>query len=83
MLCNLLFKLNGGYPGYYDLYPYDYYHGDPYYNGYPGRTPPKRSYHDKEGRALREGRDGDKGKERDSGQEKHKAFNDDFVSRTY
>lgn len=38
----------GGYPPYYD-YPYDYYHGDPYYSNY--NHPPtshKRPYHEKE-----------------------------------
>ena len=76
--------MNGGYPGYYDLYPYEFYN-DPYYAGYPpsNRASSKRSHYEREGRNnSKEGKekDHDKEKSKPSKDSDDKAFQDDFVS---
>lgn len=67
-------------PGYYDLYPFDYYHGDhPYYPNYQNsRVNTKRSNYERDGRTnSKEKEDKTKGKD----EEKDKpSFQDDFPS---
>ncbi|XP_046334131.1 vasculin-like protein 1 isoform X2 [Haliotis rufescens] len=75
-------QLNGGYPpGYYDLYPYDYYPGEPpYYPGYPPH-PNKRSYYNKESRSnSKESKEKEGADKKEKEGEKEPPFSDDFPS---
>lgn len=66
-------------PGYYDLYPFDYYHGDhSYYPNYQNsRVNTKRSNYERDGRTNSKEKD-DKTKGKDEDKEKP-SFQDDFV----
>ncbi|KAK3584828.1 hypothetical protein CHS0354_006247 [Potamilus streckersoni] len=75
-------QLNGAFPGYYEMTPYDYY-GEAYYNGYTSSrlqqsSSTKRGYYKEEGRSnSKEGKDKE-GEKKDT--DKDKPFNDDFPS---
>jgi len=76
--------MNGGYPPYYDLYQFDYYHSDPYYAGYPpgGRATSKRSHYEREGRSnSKEGKEKEpeKSKVKDIDDKEKPSFQEDFV----
>ncbi|KAL5017052.1 hypothetical protein ScPMuIL_006641 [Solemya velum] len=76
-------QVNGAYHGYYDLYPYEYYHGDPYYSSYPGnRGGSKRSYYEKEGRSnSKEGKEKENDKSSKERERKDKPVStEDFPS---
>jgi hypothetical protein len=73
--------LNGAYPpGYYDLYSFDYYHGDhSYYANYPNnRVNTKRGNYERDGRTNSKEKD-DKFKGKDEDKDKP-PFQDEFVS---
>ena len=76
--------MNGAYP-YYDLYNFDYYHGDPYFSSYPSsrdRAGSKRNHYEKDGRSnSKEGKekDSDKIKGKEGEEEDKQTFQDDFV----
>ncbi|KAL3868179.1 hypothetical protein ACJMK2_041011 [Sinanodonta woodiana] len=77
-------QLNGAFPGYYEMAPYDYY-SEAYYNGYTSARPQqttnsKRGYLKEEGRSnSKEGKDKE-GEKKDKDSDKDKPFNDDFPS---
>ncbi|KAJ8305738.1 hypothetical protein KUTeg_016283 [Tegillarca granosa] len=78
-------QMNGAYPGYYDLYQFDYYHGDPYYAGYPSnsRAASKRSHYEREGRSnSKEGKekDGEKGGKSTDDDKDKPNLQEDFVN---
>lgn len=55
-------QMNGGYPGYYDLYagPFDYYGEQPFFSSYPSSRNSKKSHYEKEGRSnSKEGKEKD------------------------
>ncbi|XP_033737952.1 vasculin-like protein 1 isoform X1 [Pecten maximus] len=74
-------QMNGGYPGYYDLYPFDYY-GDPYYPGYQNsRASSKRSHYERDGRSnSKEGKEAEKSKGKETEEKEKTSFQDDFPS---
>lgn len=77
----LTLQLNGAYPpGYYDLYSFDYYHGDhSYYANYPNnRVNTKRGNYERDGRTNSKEKD-DKSKGKDEDKDKP-PFQDEFVS---
>ena len=74
-------QLNGAYPpGYYDLYSFDYYHGDhSYYANYPNnRVNTKRGNYERDGRTNSKEKD-DKSKGKDEDKDKP-PFQDEFPS---
>ncbi|KAK3089228.1 hypothetical protein FSP39_001937 [Pinctada imbricata] len=78
-------QMNGAYPGYYDLYNFDYYHGDPYFSSYPGnreRAGSKRSHYEKDGRSnSKDGKEKENEKTKGDGEEEEKpTFQEDFPS---